>query len=159
MSDYTSIPTTLEYVQGAHAGQKYGKLPYWHHSVEVMLEAQRLYYSHSLHVHLDKDTVMKAALLHDVLEDTCATYADIGAIFGDNVANAVVLLTRDADTEYLDYVQNIIDSGNRVAMLVKLADNYANYNSDKSAMSAKRANKLQARYASSIKILIRELES
>ena len=69
-----------------------------------------------------KDEVtMIVALLHDVVEDTDYTLDDIAAMgFGQDVVEALTLMTHDKNVPYLDYVAKIKD--NPVARAVKLAD-------------------------------------
>ena len=59
------------------------------------------------------------AFLHDLLEDTEFTADDIK---DKEVREAVVILTRKADETYFEYIQRIIDSDNKYAYFVKLAD-------------------------------------
>ena len=47
------------------------------------------------------------ALLHDVVEDTPYTLADIEMEFGKEVTDALRLLTHDKNVKYSDYVRNI----------------------------------------------------
>jgi hypothetical protein len=53
----------------------------------------------------------------------------------------------------LENIQRIIDSGNREAMIVKLADNLVNRNGDKSTFKPEKAKKLNNRYDASILML------
>jgi (p)ppGpp synthase/HD superfamily hydrolase len=62
------------------------------------------------------------ALLHDSLEDTATTYAELEAHFGKGVADTVDLLTHAENVPYESYVQSIAHSGDRSALLVKIAD-------------------------------------
>ena len=73
------------------------------------------------------------ALLHDVAEDTAITFQDMAAqgISGE-VIDALRLLTHDASVPYMDYVRGIKESGNAVAVAVKLAD--LQHNSDVSRL-------------------------
>lgn len=74
----------------------------------------------------DEDSVC-VALLHDVVEDTEITFADlINEGFSDNVINALKLLTHNDDTPYMEYVKKI--KTNPLAKRVKLAD--LKHNSD-----------------------------
>lgn len=68
-----------------------------------------------------------AALLHDVVEHTDATFDDLAG-FPDEVVEAVRLLTHGEGVPYMDYVRGL--SGNRIARTVKLAD--LEHNSDMS---------------------------
>ncbi len=61
------------------------------------------------------------ALLHDVVEDTDYTLADLQAMgYPDAVIQALSLLTHDSRVPYEEYVQHI--KSNSIATAVKLAD-------------------------------------
>ena len=60
------------------------------------------------------------ALLHDVVEDTGLTFADLEREFPKEVTDALRLLTYEKGTDYFDYVRAL--RGNPVAVKVKLAD-------------------------------------
>jgi len=62
------------------------------------------------------------ALLHDSIEDTAVTYEQIASEFGIDVADSVQLLSHNDGLPYKLYVERIAESGDRSAILVKLAD-------------------------------------
>ena len=72
------------------------------------------------------ETVQVAAVLHDVLEDTNATYADIKDLFGKEVANIVLQLTFDPNNgtkeEYLASFKN----KDTTSLIIKIADRLDN---------------------------------
>ena len=70
------------------------------------------------------------AYLHDVVEDTDITTAQIARLFNSRVANAVDLLTRKDGQNYFEYINNIRDSKNMIAIKVKIED--LKHNSDMS---------------------------
>ena len=80
------------------------------------------YIFHPLHLaeQMEDEISCCAALLHDTVEDTEVTLAQLAEIFPAEVVEAVRLLTHDPDTDYFDYVRDI--RGNPIAMKVKLAD-------------------------------------
>jgi (p)ppGpp synthase/HD superfamily hydrolase len=142
-----SMPLTREYAIGfitsAHEGQMYGGQPYFTHPVAVANN-------------LPNDATERAyiaALLHDVIEDTEFTEADLRKLFGDVIVDIVVLLTKDDTLSYRENIQRIIDSRNLSAMKVKLSDNEINITGDKGNMDPVRAQKLNTRYAMSIDML------
>lgn len=93
----------------AHADQtdKSG-LPYVHHPLHLAEQMD------------DEDSTV-TALLHDVVEDTLYTFEDLQAMrFGDNVIEALKLLTHDPAVPYMEYVRKI--GTNPLATKVKLAD-------------------------------------
>jgi len=78
----------------------------------------------------DENTTV-CALLHDVVEDTPYTLADLQAMgFPSEVIDALTLLTHDKSVPYMDYVRKI--KTNRIASAVKLAD--LRHNSDLSRL-------------------------
>ena len=81
------------------------------------------YVFHPFHVaeQMKDEVTTIVALLHDVVEDTDYTLDDIAAMgFGQDVVEALTLMTHDKNVPYLDYVAKIKD--NPVARAVKLAD-------------------------------------
>lgn len=93
----------------AHMGQlDKGGQPYILHPVRVMLQCKTI----------EEKTV---ALLHDVLEDTPVTVADLRqAGFPEEVVDAVVCLTKGEQEDYMAYIERVCN--NPLAMGVKLAD-------------------------------------
>jgi (p)ppGpp synthase/HD superfamily hydrolase len=152
MTTNFSIPATIAFIQEAHAGQKYGTMPYFLHPVEVAAEANTIYDTLLTTTTLpDVTDVQVAALLHDVIEDTNYTAEMLRERFNDNVIAMVELLTKDETLSYAENIQRIQDSENVGAMIVKLADNRINRNGQKpSWMAPVRANRLNARYDASI---------
>ena len=74
-----------------------------------------------------------AALLHDVVEDTCYTFSDLADMgFPEEVLAALRLLTHDDSVPYMDYVALIRE--NPIARAVKLAD--LAHNSDLTRLDA-----------------------
>lgn len=77
----------------------------------------------------DIDYAIQVAILHDILEDTDANYAELQDEFGDRIAQGVLALTKD---EYLPIEQQMRDSISRIKTLpyevwaVKLADRITN---------------------------------
>lgn len=132
--------SAINFINKAHQGQKYGDLPYYTHPIEVA-------------VLCDTEVQKIAALLHDVLEDTTWTETQLREIFGDEVVDIVVLLTKDKTLTYRQNIEKIIHSGNTDAITVKLADNTVNFNGDKSQMNPDRAVKLMDRYQMSMEML------
>lgn len=110
---------TIELMRSAHEGQmdKCGR-PYYLHPLRV---AMRLVHCTPAERH--------AALLHDVVEDTLITLADLRArAYGEDVLELVDLLTRrkpDGET-HNQYVERIVQSRSVGALRVKLADLYDN---------------------------------
>ena len=81
------------------------------------------YVFHPFHVaeQMKDEATTIVALLHDVVEDTKYTFDDIAAMgFGQDVVDALTLMTHDKNVPYLDYVAKLKD--NPIAKAVKLAD-------------------------------------
>ena len=63
------------------------------------------------------------ALLHDVVEDTDITYDDLRSVgYNEEVIEILTILTKVKGEDYRDYISRIINSNNRHAMNIKLAD-------------------------------------
>lgn len=92
------------------------------------------------------------ALLHDVVEDTDITLADLSAMgFPGEVIDALALLARDDSVPYTDYIALI--KNNPVAKAVKLAD--LRHNSDLSRLDeiTEKALERAEKYAKAIAFL------
>lgn len=99
----------------------------------------------------DEDTTI-AALLHDVVEDTDYTIADLEQMgFSPNVIEALELLTHNDGTPYMEYVAKIKD--NPIAKAVKLAD--LEHNSDLSRLDTvdEKALERKEKYGQAIRLL------
>ena len=93
----------------AHTGQvDKGGAPYILHPIRVMLACEG-----------EKEKIV--ALLHDTLEDTALTAADLRrAGFSEEIVQAVCCLTRGQKEDYMDYIARICE--NALAARVKYAD-------------------------------------
>ncbi len=114
MAKISTVSAAIEFIKRAHKGQKdIGGKPYWRHPVRVMARLGRTAPMIEKH----------AALLHDVVEDTATSFADLKkAGFHAEVLIAVRLLTRPTRLTYRRYIRRLVQSGNVAAMRVKLAD-------------------------------------
>jgi len=63
---------------------------------------------------------------HDLLEDTTVTEAEIREVADDRVLAGIKLLTRPREEDKKLYLRSIVESGDREAMLVKIADRICN---------------------------------
>lgn len=70
----------------------------------------------------NRGLLVTVALLHDVVVDTPITIDELRDEFGDDVADTVSLLTRPRGVTYAEYIQRVADSGDDVAIRVKIAD-------------------------------------
>lgn len=115
----SSIETALTAIGRYHFGQTdKGGQPYVLHLLDVMHIVKtkyKLFYSYT-----EEQDILCVALLHDILEDTQATYEDlINAGFSPDVVDAVKILTKTTDT-IPNYIKGIRQ--HRWANIVKLAD-------------------------------------
>ena len=93
----------------AHTGQvDKGGAPYIFHPIRVMLACEG-----------EKEKIV--ALLHDTLEDTALTAADLRREgFSEEIVQAVLCLTRRQDEDYMAYIARVCE--NPLAAEVKYAD-------------------------------------
>lgn len=118
------------YASAIHAGQKVPgtKFPYINHLGLVAMEVMTaLAQSGDVDA---PDLAVTCALLHDAIEDTDATYDDIEARFGPEVAQGVLALTKDETlpskaAQMQDSLRRIKEQPHTVWM-VKLADRITN---------------------------------
>ena len=61
-------------------------------------------------------------LAHDLIEDTDCPQDKLQEILGTDLFSAVVILTKDDKDDYDEYIHSILDSGDKLAILVKRAD-------------------------------------
>lgn len=149
-----TIEETIAFIKAAHADQvdKDGT-EYWKHPVAVM---NRLPENCDLEVKL-------AALLHDVVEDTAHTRADLAALgYSKRTLDAVERLTlKPGDTRsYPEKISALIASGNRDAVMIKFAD--MSENSDPvrlAALSPDLRRHFETKYARPLLALKTALES
>ncbi len=85
------------------------------------------------------------ALLHDVVEDSNATFKEIKELFGDKIMNAVKAMTHLIGEDYWDYINRVIK--NKMARSVKIADISDN-------LSDSPTSKAIEKYAKALDILI-----
>ena len=117
------------------------------------------YIFHPMHLaeSMDDEICCCAALLHDTVEDTDITFADLEKQFPKEIMDALKLLTHDKDTDYVSYVRAI--KTNPVAVKVKLAD--IAHNSDQSrlvgcGMSEETKAYFRSKYAKAKAILLED---
>ena len=92
------------------------------------------------------------ALLHDVVEDTDYTFADLRHMgFESEVIEALRLMTHDENIPYMEYIEKIRE--NPIARAVKLAD--LKHNSDLTRLDAvdERILERKEKYSPAIRLL------
>ena len=116
--------TVLEaraFALAAHGDQRYGTHPYSHHldAVAAILEPYG-------------KTAQIVGYLHDTLEDTSATRAEVARRFGEHVADCVDILTDEPGPDRksrktLTYAKmSKVEGDTSLALIVKVADRLAN---------------------------------
>ena len=96
--DYKNIANAYTLSKNAHAGQfRENKEPYFNHPVEV---------SYLSALAGADSTTIKAALLHDVVEDTDISLKTINSLFGKEVAYLVDGMTADFNSHHPTYKEN-----------------------------------------------------
>ena len=112
------------------------------------------YIFHPMHLaeQMESEDTCTVALLHDVVEDTQLSIADLKALgFPKGITDAILLLTHDRAEPYLDYVKRV--RINPAARAVKLAD--LKHNSDTSRLESVDEKTIEriAKYRRAIEIL------
>ncbi len=123
--DITVIALALEYVIQYQADQKrHSGESYYHHPIQVALIAAKI---------SCKTEIIAASLLHDIVEDTDITIAQIQLSFGTKIAELVNKLTKldDITTKKVkiagvDALQKLHESEDLDAWYIKLADRLHN---------------------------------
>lgn len=122
------------FAANAHQGQCVpgSDIPYINHIGNVVMEAmgaiaQGLAHHQAIQ---DPDLLIQCALLHDVIEDTNTSFDDIQTLFGVEVANGVLALSKDSNlptkAEQMQDSLTRIQSQPPEVWMVKLADRITN---------------------------------
>ena len=103
------LEKAIQIASTAHAGQTdRGGNPYISHPMRLMENVESV-----------EEKIV--AVLHDVVEDTAVSFADLEKDGIPQICiDALKLLTHDKDVPYMDYVKSI--SSNEIATAVKIAD-------------------------------------
>ena len=127
MGDIESILAAVRYAAEKHAGQKRKGAagePYVNHVIEVAQLVSTV---------ADGDVnVVIAALLHDVIEDTNVTAAELSARFGQDVTGLVLEMTDDKSLPKAERKRLQIEHAPKMsprAQTIKLADKISNLQS------------------------------
>ena len=111
---------------------------------------------HSLHVLMEGRTESEriVGVLHDVCEDFGLSPDFLASEFDLNYGerHALELLTHDKNDPYVDYLNRIRDSGNEIALYVKIVD--VNHNLSRiDGLPEKDRDRLEKKYKNAITIL------
>lgn len=119
---HPTIRQTVLAMMAFHDGQiDKGGNPYYRHPLRVMIRLGASKPEHS--------PMMHAALLHDVMEDCGVTRAqllDLG--YTSDEIDMIELVSRPQGMSYRDFIRRLMNSGDKRAMRIKLADLYDNSN-------------------------------
>jgi len=149
-----NVVDVAKYASQKHKGQtRSDGLPYITHPMQVANNIIKYKSSHNI------DALVKAALLHDTIEDTDTTHKDLEKLFGGLVASLVKELTSDKDkikkigkTEYLTKKMVQMSS---YALVIKLADRLDNVSDIKTAKTPEWRRK----YKLETETILKRLES
>jgi len=142
------VSKTLKFATKAHKGQQYGEKPYITHPRSVAATGKKFFGA------AFTPDAIKVALLHDVVEDTPYKLNQLSKMgYTPEVVEAVQLLTKNKALSYADNIKAIIASDNKLAMMVKYADNYQNFTGDKSSWDPERVAHSQKKYLASLDML------
>lgn len=123
-TDDTLINLAGAFAEYHHRGQtrRGNSEPYFNHTARVAKSVQR--------IGCTADAIA-AAYLHDVVEDTDVTLDDLlKAGFPQRTVALVDLLTRKEGQSYNEYINSLLLSNDREALLIKLSDLNDNSNID-----------------------------
>lgn len=123
LQNYSEIMKALEYASKIHKHQKrsFSNEPYINHPIRVANNPEVIKHG---------PNAIIVALLHDSIED--AEYPEesetfIKQNFSDEIYTAVKLLTHNRlELSYEEYINNILDSNNKLAIVVKYSDSLDN---------------------------------
>lgn len=128
MFDYHLYKKALDFAAEAHKNQLYPGTD-WTYLVHLTKVYTEVILAIPNENKFDANILVQLALLHDVIEDTDKTFDDIVVLFGKNVANGVMALTKNPDLpkdkQMQDSLKRIKSSYIEVS-IVKLADRIAN---------------------------------
>lgn len=117
-----TLDKAWEIASEAHKNDKWGTIPYIRHLSMVLFETFSM-------VEGEDMDVFFTAILHDVIEDHPEYSTQIEKDF-PKIYDSLITLARKEDETYSDFIQRIIDSGDRCALIVKLADMRVNLYND-----------------------------
>lgn len=112
MNDWEEVGMAIDLARLAHGDQPYGEGT--HFGVHLCGVANS--------VHRYGPKYITTAFLHDVVEDTPVQLSELRSAFDDLVVDAVDLLTRRAGVPYENYIEELCQHGDFLALTIKQAD-------------------------------------
>lgn len=149
-----ALAQCIAFMKQAHGDQvDLGGVPYWFHPVAVMVN---LFEAHAGKVPPD---VLKAALLHDVLEDTEYTSYDLESIgYSAHTVQLVCGLSKHPDQSYEDYIDFIKNANDPWLPAIKIADLRHNLAPERVAHFTDEHQHLASRYVRALELLTAKAE-
>jgi (p)ppGpp synthase/HD superfamily hydrolase len=119
------VDRAMVYAIRCHEHAKYGDYPYVVHLIKVALVAEK--YIHLIREE-EREIVLAAIWLHDVIEDTDRTYNDIKTEFGVEVADIVYALSNELGKNRKERAEKTYPKTreNALAVFAKMCDRYSN---------------------------------
>ena len=120
-----SVLNAKKFALQAHQSQKYGDFPYERHLNDVFEVLNRFGFSIETE---EGEQLLTAAWLHDVLEDTSVSLAEIQEVFGEKVAFLVHTVTDEPGETRKERKEKTYPKikNHPLAVPLKLADRIAN---------------------------------
>ena len=112
---HPNLTRALGFARERHRGQtrKSGE-PYIIHPLSLACDA--------VGMEINDDVLLAALVLHDLLEDTECPNEELEKAIGSSLLTTVLVLTKSDDNSYDEYIRQVLDSGDSLAILVKRAD-------------------------------------
>lgn len=128
------IKLAKEYARFKHGDQKYGGHPYMYHLHQVYNCLLEFGYDYN-------DSLLAAAYLHDILEDTKTTYLELSYVFGKEVATYVWAVTGVGETREDRTKETILKlESYPKAIILKMSDRLCNMRFSKKNSRGKHMN-------------------
>lgn len=113
MTEYGRVSALLIFAEKYYSKKKFK------HAMRVAnYAAEAAYDSH----YVKPEEAFVVGLAHDLIEDTDCPQDELNVILGDAAFSSVCILTKGDDTPYEDYIHEVLDSCDKVAIHVKRAD-------------------------------------
>lgn len=149
-----SIADTIDYAKKIHNDMKDKNGDYlYRHLIRVATNLRKIYPD-------APDDVVVAALLHDSIEDSLVTKEELREMgFSNRTVDLVIAVARPREDKgsYIEYIQGIIDQGDRDALMLKIADNMDNMDPQRIAAvrdsDPSTADRLLRKYTKSLNLL------
>lgn len=127
-----------EFATSLHQNDTWGQFPYSEYLRQVAKKASQL----GLFNNAKIDNLVDSSWLHDTLETHPEVNYETLSRF-NMYKDTLCLLTRKSGETYTDYIQRIVDSENKEAQLVKVADLMMNNETASESLKKRYKNALQ----------------